>query len=531
MNGGPDLYSFRELWRQYRNCRRNKRNTINALAFEIDAEAGLISLQQELRDHTYRPGPSICFVTDGPKPREVFAADFRDRVVHHLLVSRLERVFEPRFIHDSYACRNGKGVLAASDRLMSFLRRATANGQRPALALKLDVASFFPSIHKQTLFEIICRQVHDPELRWLSETILFHDPTGSYRFKQGPAGVPPPGSRRYPIPEQKSLFGKAGEYGLPIGNLTSQFWANVYLNELDHFVKRTLGCRHYLRYVDDLVLLAGDPAMLLAWREQIRAFARARLLLALRPDGNEPFPVHEGVTFVGWKTWWSHRVPRRQTLRNLDARLANLERQLVLRPVSNGAACRIGMRQPARPTVKGWAPPLRKLQSTVASYSGHLRHGASHRAWEGLWRARGWLDSIFVRTGWAVGLRWPMRAIGGRRFSVQYGRLIRRAGDRTLVFCQVGRFVEFYGPQRESAARVLRLVRVNIGRGGYAFSVGFPVRLRAEYVSRAVRTGWIVADVREVGRIGSGCGDRAVVAVWFPTAHDGHVAPHGRGAA
>jgi hypothetical protein len=134
MSGIADRYTFQELWQHYRNCRRNKRNTRNALAFEIDAEAKLLALQQELRDHTYRPGRSICFVTDGPKPREVFAADFRDRIVHHLLVHHLERVFEPCFIHDSYACRRGKGTLAASDRLMEFLRRAPGSGSAWASA-------------------------------------------------------------------------------------------------------------------------------------------------------------------------------------------------------------------------------------------------------------------------------------------------------------------------------------------------------------------------------------------------------------
>ena len=119
---GPDLYTFAALWRHYRQCRRNKRTTLNTLAFEVNAEANLLALQQELRTHIYRPGRAICFFTDGPKPREVFAADFRDRVVHHLLVSHQECLFEPLFIHDSYACRLGKGTLAASDRLMTFLR-------------------------------------------------------------------------------------------------------------------------------------------------------------------------------------------------------------------------------------------------------------------------------------------------------------------------------------------------------------------------------------------------------------------------
>ena len=238
----PDLYAFAALWRQYRACRRNKRNTYNALAFEVDAEAKLLALQQELRAHTYRPGRSICFITAGPKPREVFAADFRDRVVHHLLVSHQEAICEPRFIHDSFACRPGKGTLAASDRLMQFLRRVTHNGQRPAWALKLDVASFFPSIHKETLFEILRRHVPHVELVWLTRTLLFHDPTTDYRFYARGRRIPAPGSEGYPVPERKSLFGKDNVRGLPIGNLTSQFWANAYLNELDQFLKRTLRC-------------------------------------------------------------------------------------------------------------------------------------------------------------------------------------------------------------------------------------------------------------------------------------------------
>ena len=136
------------------------------MAFEVDAEANLLALQEELRAQTYRPGQSICFVTEGHKPREVFAADFRDRIVHHLLVYHQERRFEPVFIHDSFACRRGKGALAASDRLMTFLRRVTANGRRPAWTIHLDVASFFPSIHKATLFELLCRRIEDARLRW-----------------------------------------------------------------------------------------------------------------------------------------------------------------------------------------------------------------------------------------------------------------------------------------------------------------------------------------------------------------------------
>jgi retron-type reverse transcriptase len=173
---GPDVFSFAALWRHYRRCRRHKRRSANALAFELDAEANLLALQSELRARTYQPGRSVCFITEGPKPREVFAADFRDRIVHHLLVAHQERVFEPMFIHDSYACRVGKGTLAASDRLTTYLRQATANGKRPAWSLKLDVASFFPSIHKATLYAIIARRIADPTLLWLTRV---RSPKGS----------------------------------------------------------------------------------------------------------------------------------------------------------------------------------------------------------------------------------------------------------------------------------------------------------------------------------------------------------------
>lgn len=398
----PDLYAFQSLWRHYRRCRRNKRNTLNALAFEIDAESNLLGLQQELRTHAYRPGRSICFLTDGPKPREVFAADFRDRIVHHLLVSHQERIFEPMFIHDSYACRKGKGALAASDRLMTFLRQATANGRRPAWALKLDVASFFPSVDKSVLNTIPMRHIGHPELRWLTRTVLFHDPTTDYRFRSRACGVPGPGSRRYSVPAHKSLFGKRNEYGLPIGNLTSQFWGNVYLDPLDHFVKRTLKCRYYLRYVDDMVLLAPERAILVRWCAAIEQFLRERLHLALRPDMLAPFRVRRDIDFVGWTTWWNRRLPRRRTVGTLRTRtrLAAFEHTAV-RPMWGGAARCIDLRRQRR----------RRQHRPPAGDSGFLcrasapRCGAPRRAASGTTSGRnfpGWRRCSRIRGGlWA----------------------------------------------------------------------------------------------------------------------------------
>lgn len=490
---GPDLYAFRALWRQYRACRRNKQNTFNALAFEIDAEAKLLELQQALRDQTYRPGPSVCFVTDGPKPREVFAADFRDRVAHHLLVSYQERMFEPAFIHDSYACWKGKGTLAASGRLMQFLRQITANGRRPAWALTLDVASFFPSIHKQSLFEIIARRIKDPEILWLTRTILFHDPTTNYRLRSLDRRGCEPGTAGYPVPARKSLFGKANERGLPIGNLTSQFWGNVYLNELDQFVKRTLKCRFYVRYVDDLVLLSEDRDELVRWREAIARFLQERLQLELRAEGRDPFPVGRGIDFVGWRTWWNRRLPRRRAVGNLLKRVDGFERHAV-RPVLGGLARRIELlsQRPRRVRPGRSAGPaltgVERLRATLASYSGHLRHGAAWRHWEGVWARFPWLGVLFEREGWRVRERWPWRRIArARRFRDQYARLLRHARDDCLVFCHVGRFVEFYGPQRLAAETVLGLKRV----------AGFPSHLATDYKRLALRAGWPVIEVRQ----------------------------------
>jgi RNA-directed DNA polymerase len=510
---GPDLdlYSFRALWRHYRQCRRNKRNTINALAFEVNAEANLLALQEELRAHTYKPGRSICFITDGPKPREVFAADFRDRVVHHLLVSHQERVFEPIFIHDSYACRKDKGTLAASDRLMTFLRRVTTNGKRAAWALKLDVASFFPSIDKAVLCAILTRKIKHPELVWLTRTLLFHDPTTNYRFQSRRSYVGGPKDPNYPIPAHKSLFGKNNEQGLPIGNLTSQFWGNVYMNELDQFIKRELKCHYYLRYVDDMVLLATNGDVLAEWCEAIQQFLREQLKLSLRPEMLTPVLVRRGIEFVGWKTWWNHRLPRRRTVGNLKTKLDRFERAAV-RTVLGGLAQRIDLRRQDEDGSAG------KLYSMLASYAGHLKHGAALRAWERIWAKRAWLGALLEQRGWSFAERWSRRGMNrARSFRSQYWPLACHAGNDSLVFCQVGRFVEFYGPQRLLAARALGLRSVALPRAGYAFTAGFPTRLSGLYVAEAIRRGMIVVEVRQISvPLRYGCAPRLPCAVSMP---------------
>jgi hypothetical protein len=251
-----EVFSFKNAYRRYLDCRRKKRNTINALKYEINAGENTAKLEQELTDKTYRPSRSILFAARKPKVREIFAADFRDRVVHHILVKELEKIWEPIFIHDSYACRIGKGTHKAAKRLQAFLRRITANGHIRAYYLQLDVKDFFTSIDKDILFALLKAKLNSPEVLWLTEKIIFWDCTTSYVQR---------GNRTLlsNIPANKSLFGKENRRGLPIGNLTSQFFANVYMDRLDQFVKHTLKAHYYLRYVDDFVLLSQD-------REELR---------------------------------------------------------------------------------------------------------------------------------------------------------------------------------------------------------------------------------------------------------------------
>ena len=153
-----DIFSFGNIHRCYLACRKNKRNTVNALKFEINAEENLLKLEKELKHKTYRPSRSILFATRKPKLREIFAADFRDRVVHHVLVDYLERIWEKIFIHDSYACRKDRGTHKAVMRLRDFLRKISRSGKRKAYYLQLDIKDFFTAIDKDILFGMIKKE-------------------------------------------------------------------------------------------------------------------------------------------------------------------------------------------------------------------------------------------------------------------------------------------------------------------------------------------------------------------------------------
>lgn len=316
------LFSLENLCRQYVACRRNKRNTANAAPPEARQELNLLALRDDLVSRTYEPARSVCFFVRRPKLREVFAADFRDRVVHHVLVSHLEQTWEPIFIHDSYACRQGKGVHKAVARLQQFMRQATANGTREAFALHLDIRNYFMRIDKASLFVMLEAKLCDDDARWLTEKLVFHDCTVAPVLKGDPRLLEK-------LPPHKTLFRAPPGKGLPIGNLNSQFFANVYLNALDQFVKHELKCRWYLRYCDDFVLLAHSPEQLLDWREQIRAFLAERLDLELNDARERLRPVADGVDFLGYIVRPLHLLVRRRVVGHLREKLARAERALV----------------------------------------------------------------------------------------------------------------------------------------------------------------------------------------------------------
>ncbi|WP_234451740.1 RNA-directed DNA polymerase [Pseudomonas sp. MF6776] len=277
-------------------------------------EINLLELHDDLIAGTYRPGRSICFVVTRPKAREVWAAAFRDRVVHHLMYNHVAPRFYDSFIADSCACIPGRGTLYAAKRLESKIRSASQNWSKPMFYLKCDLANFFVAIDKQVLRQQLAKKINEPWWLALTETILMHDPREDYLLRS-----PPHLFNR--VPQHKRLTAQPAHLGLPIGNLSSQFFANVYLDALDKFAKHQLGADHYIRYVDDFVFLHESPQQLNEWREQVEAFL-PRLGAKLNPKKTIMQPVDRGVDFVGHviKPW--RRTTRKRSMAQALKRVA-----------------------------------------------------------------------------------------------------------------------------------------------------------------------------------------------------------------
>lgn len=303
------MVTIEEVLQAYLDCRKRKRSKPTAVDFEANLPRNICQLVQELNDGSYTIGASRCFVVTGPAPREVWAASFRDRVVHHVLYNRMAPLFIPTFSAGSCACLPGRGTLYGSQRLERFIRSGTQNWQGEMYFVQMDVSNFFVSIQKDILSRLHAQKIQCHWTLQLAEQVLRHDPTQNYVFSGDRAKLAL-------VPPHKSLFNTHPSMGLPIGNLPSQFDANIYMNELDQYVQHKIKPAGYVRYVDDFVLVDCDIERIKDAKDEVEQFLWERLLLNLNPTKTKMGSVYEGVDFVGRVIKPHHTTPRRRLQAN-----------------------------------------------------------------------------------------------------------------------------------------------------------------------------------------------------------------------
>lgn len=287
------MVSYRDLWKKlcsfknvelaFRRARKHKTLKPYVFEFEKDLSLNLSLLQTELLLHCYRPRPLQTFIIRDPKTRKISKSDFRDRIIHHALCNIIEPLFEKSFIYDSYANRKRKGTLKAIKRFEFFSRKVSHNHTRKIYVLKADVRHYFETVDQAILLSILQKKIKDPRLLWLIKIIL-----SNYH----------------------AAIGK----GMPLGNLTSQFFANVYLNELDRFVKQQLKAKYYLRYVDDFIIIHPSLKMLEEYQSKIDIFLREKLALELHPDKSKIILLSRGVEFLGFKKFLHHKLIKKKNM-------------------------------------------------------------------------------------------------------------------------------------------------------------------------------------------------------------------------
>ena len=286
------MTSFSNLWRAFKKAAKGKRSKSSVAAFEYDLEENLFTLQEELKANTYQPSQYDNFYIHDPKKRLISAAPFRDRVVHHAVVNLLEPLYEPKFIYDTYANRVGKGSHRALDRCTQYLRRFK-------YVLPMDIRKYFPSVDHAILIEILGQTIVDERFLNLCAKIIASG-----------QGILEDEYEMVYFPDD-DLFAQNRPRGLPIGNMTSQFWANVYLNKFDHFIKRELKCRGYVRYVDDMLFFSDSKADLHTWREEVIAYL-AQLRLTVHENSTQPRPSQIGLPFLGFQVFPDYRRLKRR---------------------------------------------------------------------------------------------------------------------------------------------------------------------------------------------------------------------------
>lgn len=300
-----------DLYTAFECARRHKSNKPYVRIFEKNLHKNLCELCDELFERTYVPQPSVCFIISKPKKREVFAANFRDRIVHHLYYNYTYNLFERTFIDDSYSCRVGKGIHYGIKRLDSHLRSESDNFRKNVYVLKMDIKGYFIHINRKILLDLVnstldrmcyrkcgidgyrwCETVDFDFIRYLSKEIILLDPTKNCIFRSQK-------KQWGNLPKSKSLFSTDADCGLPIGNLTSQLFSNVYLNVLDQYIKRNLNAKHYGRYVDDFYVVSDDKVFLRSIIPHIKDFLKNTLALDVNQGKTKISTSNKGVEFLG----------------------------------------------------------------------------------------------------------------------------------------------------------------------------------------------------------------------------------------
>jgi|SRR3989344_5138121 len=337
-----EIYDFKNLLSAYQAARKCKRYKRNIVDYGFFLESNLFKLQRELISESYLPSSYVCFTVTDPKIRKVAAPAFRDRVLQHSLVSRIEPLFEQKFIYDSYACRKNKGTHFGLQRVKKFLQavRSKHGKDKPIYCLRMDVEKYFASISWDILLSIINKTVPCEKTKKLIEKII----TKHCCFD----------INGQPIQATEDFVKQDKRQGVPIGNLTSQLFANIYLNELDHFVKETLRLKWYARYMDDFLVIHPDKDYLKQIKDDIQIFLEYQLHLKLHPKKVIIQNVKNGVPFVGYLIFYDHVLIRGKTL-------LRIRQKLKLRRIENKNS-----------------EAEHKLEATFSSIRGHLTHANAY---------------------------------------------------------------------------------------------------------------------------------------------------------
>ncbi|MCX6825534.1 MAG: RNA-directed DNA polymerase [candidate division SR1 bacterium] len=396
LGGGLFLYTIMldtdklltDLFQAYYDTRQHKRNTKSAVDFEMNYESKIIDLRNDLVNGTYVISPSICFIIQDPVQREVFAADFRDRIVHHLIYNYIYEIFDRHFIYDSYSCRLEKGTHFGIKRVDHFIRSCTQNYTRDAYILKLDIKGFFMHIDKHILFEKIKfflssfskggvprsgggfknkLTIDCDFLINLIHQVIFHDSTKNCIIKGKKTD-------RDGLPDDKSLFHSSKDTGLAIGNLTSQLFANVYLDSLDKYIKYELGFSYYGRYVDDFIFIDTDKQKLLSVITKIKDFLSDKLHLTLHPKKIYFQQYSKGVQFLGAYIKPHRTYIRKRTIGNFYKRIQIVNKSLCLRHLPSQREKNLSSFCKGGEPRSGGGFDKELIQSVINSYLGILNH-------------------------------------------------------------------------------------------------------------------------------------------------------------